>query len=170
MQRQKLRRQLIGDLTPNDPNASRPFAREERRVEASLQREEFTFRIEQVLAIHIDRLARPLHSFSTILQPILHLMWFFLHEPERYSHLLRSFQPIVFPGILKAFAHLINMALDSLYECINVHGSQGATMAQAEGVVALDRLGSYCFTSFPRSLIGSVIKPLGTIDSLVLGA
>ena len=91
MQRQKLRRQLMGDLTPNDPNASRPFAREGRRVEASLQGEEYAFRMEQVLAVHVGRLARPLRSFSAVLQPILHLMRFFLHEPERYSHLLRSF-------------------------------------------------------------------------------
>ena len=43
-------------------------------------------------------------------------------------------------------------------------------MAQAEGVAALDRLGSYCFNGLPRSLMGSVMKPLGMIDSLVLGA
>ena len=170
MQRQKLRRQLIGDLTSNDLNVSQPFAREERRVEASLQGEEFTFRIEQVLAIHVSWLARPLRSFSTVLQPILHLMQFFLHELEWYSHLLRLFRPVVFLGILKAFARLINVALGSLCEYIDVHGSQGATVAQAEGVAALDRLGSYCFMGFPRSLIGSVIKPLGTIDSLALGA
>ena len=77
---------------------------------------------------------------------------------------------MVFLGILKAFARLIDVALGSLYECIDVRGSQGATVAQVEGVTALDRLGSYCFTGFPRSLIGSVIKPLDTINSLVLGA
>ena len=126
--------------------------------------------MEQVLAIHIGRLVRPLRSFSTVLQPILHLIQFFLHEPERYSHLLRSFRPMVFLGILKAFARLIDVALGGLYECINICGSQGAIVAQAEGVAALNRLGSYCFTGFPRSLMGSVIKPLGTIDSLALGA
>ena len=77
---------------------------------------------------------------------------------------------MVFLGILKAFAHLIDVALGGLYKCIDARGSQGVTVAQAEGVTALDRLGSYCFTGFPRSLMGSVIKPLGMIDSLVLGA
>ena len=57
----------MGDLTPNDPNASRPFAQEERQVEISLQGEKFAFRMEQVLAIHVSRLARPLHFFSTVL-------------------------------------------------------------------------------------------------------
>ena len=122
------------------------------------------------MAIHVGRLAQPLHSFSTILQPILHLMWFFLHELEWYSYLLQSFRPMVFLGILKAFAHLINVALGGLCEYIDARSSQGATVAQAEGVVTLDRLGSYCFMGFLRSLMGSVMKPLGTIDSLVLGA
>ena len=126
--------------------------------------------MEQVLAIHVSWLARPLHSFSTILQLILHLMWFFLYELEWYSHLLRLFRPVVFLDILKVFTHLINMALGGLCECIDVRSSQGATITQAEGVAALDRLGSYCFTGFPRSLMGSVMKPLGMIDSLALGA
>ena len=139
-------------------------------MEASLQGEEFAFRIEQVLAVHISQLARPLRSFSAVLQPILHLIQFFLHEPERYSHLLRSFRPVVFPGILKAFARLFDVALGGLRERIDARGSHNTTVAQAEGVAALDRLGSYCFTGFPRSLMGSVMKPLDTIDSLALGA
>ena len=54
--------------------------------------------------------------------------------------------------------------------------SCGATVMTAfvmiceTGVSALDRLGSYCFTGFPRSLMGSVLKPLGTIDSMEQGA
>ena len=50
-------------------------------------------------------------------------MWFFLHESEQYSHLLRSFRSVVFLGILKAFIHLINVALGGLCEYIDVYGS-----------------------------------------------
>ena len=139
-------------------------------MEASLQGEKYAFRMEQILAVHVGRLARPLRSFSAVLQPILHLMRFFLHEPEQYSHLLRSFRPMIFPGILKAFTYLFDVALGGLRECIDARGSQGTTVAQAEGVIALDRLDSYCFIGFPRSLMGSVMKPLGTIDSLASGA
>ena len=56
-------------------------------------------------------------------------MWFFLYEPEWYSYLLWLFRPVVFLGILKAFARLIDVALGSLCECIDARGSQGATMA-----------------------------------------
>jgi hypothetical protein len=45
-------------------------------------------------------------------------------------------------------------------------GSKGLYVALAEGVAALNRLGSYCFTGFPKSLMGSVLAPLGTIDSI----
>ena len=92
-------------------------------MEASLQGEKFTFHMEQILAIYVGRLAQSLHSFSTILQPILHLIQFFLYEPERYSYLLQLFRPVVFLDILKAFAHLINVALGGLYKCIDARGS-----------------------------------------------
>lgn len=48
--------------------------------------------------------------------------------------------------------------------------AKGVDVALAEGVAAMDRLGSYCFTGFPRSLMGSVLKPLNTIESIEQGA
>ena len=44
------------------------------------------------------------------------------------------------------------------------------TRVKAKGVAAIDRLGNYCFTGFPRSLVGSVLKPLNTIESVEQGA
>ena len=46
----------------------------------------------------------------------------------------------------------------------------GLSVSLAEGVSAIDRLGSYCFTGFPKSLMGSVLKPLGTMDGVERGA
>jgi hypothetical protein len=167
---QKLQRQLRGQLTPDDPDASRPFAREQRRVEAAMDGEEFAFRMEQVVCVHVSRLVRSQRRFATVLQPILRLMRFYLQEPECYAHLLRSFPPAVFPGVLSAYAHLFDVAVTEFRKCVEGRGSAGPSVALAEGLAALDRLGSYCFTGFPRSLMGSVLKPLGTIESIEQGA
>ena len=49
---------------------------------------------------------------------------------------------------------------------MNARKAKGVDVALAEGVAAIDRLGSYYFTSFPRSLIGSIMKLLNTIESI----
>lgn len=164
--RQKLRQQLLGELTPDDPEASRPFARERRRVQAAVEGEEFAFRMEQVVNVQVSRLLPPQRRFSTVLQPILQIMRFFLQEPDQYTHVLRSFRPSVFPGILAAYAQVFDQSLREIRRRIEARGSGGLAVALAEGVAAIDRLGSYCFTGFPRSLMGSVLKPLGTIQSI----
>lgn len=168
--RQRLRRQLLGLNTPEDPEASRPFAREHRCVLDAIQVEEYAFRFEQVMHVQIDRLTRHHRRFHTVLQPIVHFMRFFLCEPAQYSHVLHSFRPSVFPGILACYAKLVDVALNALRERMDARKAKGVDVAMAEGVAALDRLGSYCFTGFPRSLIGSVMKPLDTIDSIEQGA
>lgn len=167
--RQKLRRQLLGELSPEDPDASRPFAREARRLVTAQEGEEFGFRMEQVIHVQLDRLQPSLRQFSTVLQPIFQIMRFFIHEPDRYTAFLRSFPPSIFPGVLVGFAHLFDKALIDLRRRIDQRGPEGATVALAEGVAAIDRLGSYCFTGFPRSLMGSVLRPLGTIESISHG-
>lgn len=167
---QRLRRQLLGLNTPDDPDASKPFARERRRVQDSIDAEEYAFRLEQVMHVQVDRLARGRRQFPTVLQPILHYMRFFLCEPAEYSHILHSFRPSVFPGILAAYAQLFHEALDELRQRMDARKAKGVDVALAEGVAALDRLGSYCFTGHPRSLMGSVMKPLDTIISIEQGA
>jgi hypothetical protein len=49
--RQRLRRQFLGQNTPDDPDASKPFAREHRRIEAAIEADEFAFRLEQVIHV-----------------------------------------------------------------------------------------------------------------------
>ncbi len=167
---QRLRRQLLGLNTPEDPEASKPFARERRRLQASIDAEEYAFRLEQVMHVQIDRLARGRRQCPTVLQPILHYMRFFLCEPAEYSHIHHSFRPSVFPGILSAYAQLFHVALDELRQRMDARKARGVDVALAEGVAALDRLGSYCFTGHPRSLMSSVMKPLDTIISIEQGA
>jgi hypothetical protein len=168
--RQRLRRQFLGQNTPDDPDASKPFAREHRRIAATIDADEFAFRLEQVIHVQVSRLVGPQRRFQTVLQPILQLMRFFLCEPEQYSHILHSFRPAVFPGVLGAYACLFNVALNELHQRINIRKAKGIDVALAEGVAAIDRLGSYCFTGHPRSLMGSVMKPLQTIESIEQGA
>jgi hypothetical protein len=167
--RERLLQRLQGQLTPTDPDSSKPFARERQRIEQAILQEEYAFRIEQVLSVQASRLSEDRRSFSTILSPIFQLIRFFVEEPQTYTHLFRSFRPTVFPGILASFATLFAQAIDSIYTRFEAMGSTGLCVALAEGVAALDRLGSYCFTGFPKSLMGSVLAPLGTIDSIEQG-
>ncbi|KAF2462515.1 uncharacterized protein BDR25DRAFT_249033, partial [Lindgomyces ingoldianus] len=41
--RQQLLRRLQGQLTPEDPDSSKPFAREQQRIETAVAEEEFAF-------------------------------------------------------------------------------------------------------------------------------
>ena len=168
--RQRLLRCLQGQLTPEDPNSSKPFAREQQRIETAVAEEEFAFRMEQVLSIQVSRLVDERCSFTTVLNPIFQLMRFYLREAQRYTHLLRSFRPSIFPGVLGSFAKVFGLAIDDIRRRFEASGCTGLGVALAEGVSALDRLGSYCFTGFPKSLMGSVLNPLGTIDGIERGA
>jgi hypothetical protein len=167
--RERSLQRLRGQLTPADPESSKPFAREGQRIEQAIAEEEFAFRMEQVLSVQASRLHENRRSFSTILSPIFQLIRFFMEEPQTYTHLFRSFRPTVFPGVLASFATLFAQAIDSIYTRFEAMGSKGLCVALAEGVSALDRLGSYCFTGFPKSLMGSVLAPLGTIDGIEQG-
>jgi hypothetical protein len=167
--RERLLQHLKGQLSPADPESSKPFFRERQRIDRAIVEEEFAFRMEQVFSVQVSRLKRDCQKFSTILSPIFQLIRFFLEEPQHYTHLFRSFSPTVFPGVLGSFATLFAQAIDSIHMRFDAAGSRGLCVALAEGVSALDRLGSYCFTGFPRSLMGSVLTPLGTIDSIEQG-
>jgi hypothetical protein len=56
--------------------------------------------------------------------------------------------------------------IDKIYIRFKARGLKGLGVALAEGVSALNCLGSYYFTRFPKSLIGSVLSPLGIIDGI----
>lgn len=168
--RQRLFRWLQGELTPNDPEASIPFARERKQLEAAIEEEEYAYRMEQVVSINVARLTGWRRTFSTVLNPIFQLIRFFLKESACYARLLYAFQPSVFPGVLCSFAKLFSVAMDEMLQRFKAGGSKGLSAALSEGVAAIDRLGSYCFTGFPTSLMGSVLGPLGTLDGIQAGA
>ncbi|KAL7754791.1 hypothetical protein ACKLNR_015277 [Fusarium oxysporum f. sp. zingiberi] len=163
---QRLLAQVRGRLTPDNPGASTPFARERQRVEAAMQAKEFAFRFEQVISIDAPRLVRRRRNFSSVLQPIFQLMRLFLKEKQLYAGILRRFNPDIFPGVMVAFAKVMEAAIAEMDRRFREAGSKGLGMALSEGVAALDRLGNFCFTGDPRVLPTKVMRLLGTMDSL----
>ncbi|EXL38919.1 hypothetical protein FOCG_18451 [Fusarium oxysporum f. sp. radicis-lycopersici 26381] len=163
---QRLLAQVRGRLTPDNPGASTPFARERQRVEAAMQANEFAFRFEQVISIDAPRLVRRRRNFSSVLQPIFQLMRLFLKEKQLYAGILRRFSPDIFPGVMVAFAKVMEAAIAEMDRRFREAGSKGLGMALSEGVAALDRLGNFCFTGDPRVLPTKVMRLLGTMDSL----
>ena len=167
---QRLLRRLQGDSTPDEPDASRPFARERQRIQQAMAEEQFAYRMEQVVNIDVGRLVPARRNLRTVLRPIFQLMRFYLQETTHYTHVLRCFRPTVFPQILGSFARLFELAMDEMLKRFRAQGSKGLGMALAEGVAALDRLGHYCFTGSSRVLMSSVLGPLKTMESLRRGA
>lgn len=170
VKRDKLLKQLKGGLSPDDPDSSKPFLREKKRIEAAINTEEFAFRMEQVISIRVCRLTAANRRFRYVIRPILQLIRFFIQETSTFSHLFRCFQPSVFPGVLASFGRLFWLAMDEMLNRFELGGSKAFGAALAEGVAALDRLGNYCFTGFPSVLMGTVLKPLGSIDAIQKGA
>ena len=72
--------------------------------------------------------------------------------------------------MLYLFANIFSLAMDEIHRRVKARGLKGPSVAFTKGIAALNRLGSYCFTGFPRSLMGSVLGPLGTIDGIQAGA
>jgi hypothetical protein len=160
---------LQGAYSPQEPDASKPFAREQLRIRQALDENEFAFRMEQVVSVNVADLVPLQQSFRTVLRPIFQLIRFYLQEPEHYIHILRCFRPVIFPRILGSFARMFEVALDEMFVRFRAQGSTGLGVALSEGVAVLDRLGNYCFTGSPQVLMPSVMKPLRTIDSLRRG-
>ncbi|KAF5228591.1 hypothetical protein FAUST_10982 [Fusarium austroamericanum] len=70
-----------------------------------------------------------------------------------FSPVLRCFDPNIFPGMLAAFARILDVALDEMERRFREEtNSRGLGMALSEAVAALDRIGNYCFTGEPRVL------------------
>jgi len=166
---QRLLRRLQGSATPEDPEASRPFARERQRILRAIAEDEFAYRMEQVICLDVARLLPSRRTLRTILQPIFQLMRFYLQETPHYTKLLRCFRPTVFPQILGSFARVFDLAISEILKRFRAQGSEGLGMALSEGVAALDRLGHYCFTGTPIVLMSSVLGPLKTMESLQKG-
>ena len=163
---QRLLQQLQGDATPNDPDASRPFARERQRIQKAVADDEFAFRMEQIISINVAQLIPRQRNLQTVLQPIFQLMRFYLQETQQYIPLLRCFRPTIFPQILGTFARVFELATDEMLKRFRAQGCKGLGIALVEGVAALDQLGHHCFTGVPKVLLSLVLRPLKTIDSL----
>lgn len=168
--REQLLAAMQGQSTPDDPSASKPFAREARQLDAAIEAEEYAFRMEQVLSIDTRSLLDERRTFTTVLNPIFELMRFFLKEPARYSRLLYAFRPAVFPGVLSCFTRMLGRALDELVLRAGARQFEDIGVSLAEGVALIDRVGNYCLTGASRALMGSVMRPLGTIDGIQHGA
>ncbi|KAH6959558.1 hypothetical protein BKA56DRAFT_637484 [Ilyonectria sp. MPI-CAGE-AT-0026] len=125
--------QLWGQLTPNNPSA----------IEAAVQAKEYIFRFEQC------------RNFHTLIR-------LFLKEKQLYAGVLRRFPPEIFPGILIAFAKVLEAAMAEMDCYFREGGSKGLGIALLEGVAALDRLGNFCFTgdSRPTATVNSGLPSL----------
>ncbi|KAK3177773.1 hypothetical protein K4F52_009471 [Lecanicillium sp. MT-2017a] len=162
----KLFSHLHGDLTPENPEASTPFAREKAFIERAIHNNEFAFRVELVIEFRVRDLVRPRRTFHYIIRPIFQLMRFFLQETDQYVPMLRRFPPAVFPGILAAFSGVFELAVEEMRQRYVDQGRQGLGLALSEGVAALDRLGHYGLTGDTSVLVPKIFSLTQTMDSL----
>ncbi|KAF4469664.1 hypothetical protein FALBO_3433 [Fusarium albosuccineum] len=167
---QRLLRTLSGEQTPEQPDLSMPFAREQHRIKMAMTQKQVAFRMEQVVTIKTNKLESHRRHFFSVLQPIFQLIRFFLKEKRSYTAVLRGFKPSIFPNVLCSFARLFELALAEMHKRFQARADKGLDLALAEAVAVLDRLGNYCFTGDSRVLMNTVLRPLFTADSLKLGA
>lgn len=166
---QRLLASLRGGSTPQNPERSTPFARERERIEAAIEEDQLSFRMEQVVTVKVARLTRSRRDFFSVLQPIFQVMRFFLREMRSYTPVLRSFVPAVFPGILCGYARILELAMADMESRFRAGGDKGLDLALSEAVAALDRLGSFCFTGDGRVLPKRVFDVLATTESIEKG-
>ncbi|KAG6105357.1 hypothetical protein E4U14_005153 [Claviceps sp. LM454 group G7] len=124
------------------------------------------FRFDQVVTVRTSLLVPARRGFKTVLRPTFQFMKFFLEEVERYTTVLQSFKPDVFPGILCGFARHFQVSLEEMERRYAETGDEGLTLASCEAIALLDRLGEYCFTGDPAVLPYTVLEPLGTMKSI----
>lgn len=165
----QLEAQMKGMRTPEDRDQSRPFAREAQRIQAAIEGEDYGYRMEQVVSMHVARLCEERRTFTTILHPIFQLMRFYLREPHQYRHVLHTFLPEVYPGVLRGFSTLFDKAMVGLQEKCGLLKQNTCNVAIAEAAAAFDRMGSYLFSGSAKVVNNSVLRHLGTKDSLRYG-
>ncbi|KAG6286477.1 hypothetical protein E4U45_008439 [Claviceps purpurea] len=160
---------ICGQQTPEQPQASTPFARESERINKIIEEKEVSFRMEQVVTVQTSRLIPERRNFFTVLRPIFQYMRFFLSERDQYLTILRAFPLSLFPGILCGFARLFELSLEEMENRYRASGNNGLDLALCESIAWLDRLGNYCFTGNPIVLPRTVLGPLQTMESLKCG-
>ncbi|KAH9225256.1 hypothetical protein K456DRAFT_1852614, partial [Colletotrichum gloeosporioides 23] len=168
--RERLLRIIRGQGTPESPEESRPFARERLQMEVAIDSSEVAYRLEQVVSLDLGRMVGAERSFEAVIHTIFQIMRFFLIEVESYVHIFRSMPTNVFPKIVCAYSRIFELALGEMERRFTQGGERGLDLAHSEAVAVMDRLGGYIFTGHERHLPKTVLRPLGTIDSLRNGA
>ncbi|KAK1841572.1 hypothetical protein CCHR01_15806 [Colletotrichum chrysophilum] len=168
--RERLLRRIRGDLTPEQPEESKPFVRERRQLDIAIEKDEVVYRIEQVVSLHIRHMRSTKRTFENVIRPIFQLIRFFLTEHESYVHIFRSILVDVFLSIMSTYYRLFKLAISEMERRYVAGGERGLDLAYSEGVAVLDRLGGYIFTRHEHHLPKTVLRPLGTLDSLRDGA
>ncbi|KAF5503929.1 hypothetical protein CGCF413_v004072 [Colletotrichum fructicola] len=168
--REAMLQRIRGQLTPGSPEQSKPFARERRKLNTAVDQEEFAYRMEQVVSLNIHHMCRAERTFAAVIRPIFQLIRFFCAEHESYIRLFRSIPPQVFPRVMCAYSRVFELALGEMERRYVAGGERGLDLAHSEAVAILDRLGGYIFTGHERHLPTTVLRPLGTLDSLRSGA
>ncbi|KAF6803854.1 hypothetical protein CPLU01_16090, partial [Colletotrichum plurivorum] len=151
------------------PDESKPFARERQQINVAVEAEEVAFRLEQVVSLNVQRMVGGQRTFETVIRPVFQMMRFFLLEHESYVHIFRSLPLGMFPRILCAYSRLFELALGEMERQFVLAGEQGLDLARSEAVAVIDRLGGYMFSGHPRRLPKTVLRPLGTFESLWAG-
>ncbi|KAK0368167.1 hypothetical protein CLIM01_14476 [Colletotrichum limetticola] len=152
------------------PSDSKPFARERHQIGVAIEGEEVAFRIEQVVSLDVRNMVARERTFEAVIRPIFQMMRFFLVEHESFVHIFRSIPLEIFPRIMCAYSRLFELALGEMERAFVLGGEQGLDVARSEAVAVIDRLGGYVFSGHPRHLPRTVLRPLGTFDSLWAGA
>lgn len=166
-QQRRLLNLLRGGVEPDsDPDLQRPFAREGALIENLCGIDLAAFRLEQVFHINTQNLITSKRNFYTVLEPIFYLTAWFRQRKQVYLGILHNFHANLFPRVLAAFSTVFDRAICSLRERIIDRGDKGPSVALAEAVAAIDRLGHYCYTGDPRVLPRKVLGFLGTTESL----
>ncbi|KAK1973871.1 hypothetical protein LZ30DRAFT_694734 [Colletotrichum cereale] len=151
------------------PDKSKPFARERQQINVAIKAEEVAFRLKQVVSLNVQRMVGGQRTFETVIRPVFQMMRFFLLERESYVHIFRSLPLGMFPRVLCAYSRLFKLALGEMERQFVLAGEQGLDLARSEAVAVIDRLGGYMFSGHPRRLPKTVLRPLGTFESLWAG-
>ena len=65
---------------------------------------------------------------------------------------------------------MFSLTMDEILEQLKARAFENIGVSLAEGMVAVDRIGNYCPTGSSVAFMGSVLRPLGTIDGIHFGA
>lgn len=160
---------LNGNATPENPEASTPFAREKQLIDRAIENMEFGFRMEQVVSVDVERLAPEHRNSYFLLRPVSRLISFYLHKKDAYIGILRRFPPAIFPRVLSSLSRMFELIVEEMQQRHTQQGGQGLGLALSEGIAALDRLGKYCFTGNPRVLPRKVFALTGSLEGLNKG-